>query len=167
MSPREIDSNQLMTQAVSRRIESIQLMTQAASQGIDSESNHSSSGSPGNNSHRFMTQAAFQGINSESTHDSSGSPGTDSDRLMIKRKTFDSESTHDLTQSRTHVWCLVHPPADFSSAHKGNEPIFSVVRSPHPPQHTTPPPSQIGLERRTAAEYTPTDKENYDTLMVT
>ena len=35
-----LDSNQLMTQAVSRRLESIQLMTQATFPGIGSESTH-------------------------------------------------------------------------------------------------------------------------------
>ena len=46
MSSREIDSNQLMTQAVSWKVESIQLMTQAVFQGTDLESTHVSSGSP-------------------------------------------------------------------------------------------------------------------------
>ena len=57
MSSREIDSNQLMIQAVCRRFESIQLMIKTAFQGIDSESTHDSSGSPDIDSNRLMSQA--------------------------------------------------------------------------------------------------------------
>ena len=59
MSSENIDSNQLMTQAVCRRLKSIQLMTQAALQGINSESTHDSSESPGIDSGRLIAQATF------------------------------------------------------------------------------------------------------------
>ena len=72
----QIDLNQLMTQAVSRRHESIQLMTQVDSQvliQIDSWL-------------KMLPDFSIQ-INS-----------------LLKRKTFDSESTHDSTLSQTHAW---------------------------------------------------------------
>ena len=77
-------------------------MTQVVFQGIESEWTHDSSRSSGIDSDRLMTQVAFQGIDSESAHGSSGSTGIDSNRLMTQAKTFDSESTHDLTLSRAH-----------------------------------------------------------------
>ena len=86
MPSRDIDSNQLTTQAVSRKFELIQRVTQAAFQGIDSRPTHDSNGSPGIDSDRLMTQAAFQRSDSESAHDSSGSPGIDSNRLMTQAK---------------------------------------------------------------------------------
>lgn len=54
----EIDSNQLMTQAVSRGAESIQLMTQAASQRMILI--------------QFMTHASSENTDSDSADDSSG-----------------------------------------------------------------------------------------------
>ena len=56
MSSREIDSNQLMTQAVIRKVESIQLSTQVAFQGLDSESAHDSCGSQGTDSDQLITR---------------------------------------------------------------------------------------------------------------
>ena len=92
---REIDSNQLMTQPVSRRPELIQLMTRATFQELAQN--------------QLMTEV--------------DSPGIDSDQLMtenvshfrfkfspwLKRKSFYSESTHASTLSHTHVCPSVIP----------------------------------------------------------
>ena len=86
MSYRVNDSNQLMTQTVSRKAESIQLMAQPAFQEIDSESTHDSSGCLGIDSDRLMIQATFLAIDSESTHDSRESQGIDSNRLITQVK---------------------------------------------------------------------------------
>ena len=87
-----------------------QFMTQAASRNIDSDSTHDSSGF-----HKYWfwlnyESRGFQKCCSDSTHDSSGFQKCwfwFNSRL--KQKACDSESTHDSTLSRTHVWSLSLP----------------------------------------------------------
>ena len=103
MSSREIDSNQLVTQAVSRRVESIQLMTQVAFQGIDSESAHDSCRSQGTDSDQLMTQTASRELIQDQLTTQADSQVLIQIAWWLKQKTFDSETTHDSTLSRTHV----------------------------------------------------------------
>ena len=86
-----LDSNQLMTQAVSRRLESIQLMTQATFQELTQN--------------QLMTQVDSPGIDSDWLMTQSASPFFDSNQLMTQAKNiwfwvgswFDSESYPCLT----------------------------------------------------------------------
>ena len=83
-----LNSNQLMTQAVSQRLESIHGST--GFPGIDSESTHDSSGFP-----RYWFRL---------THDSVLPHFSIQMNSWLKRKAFDSDSTHASTQSHTHLW---------------------------------------------------------------
>ena len=82
-----LDSNQLMTQAVTRRLESIQLMTQAAFRELTQN--------------QLVTQVDFPGIDSDWLMTSS--PFSIQINSWLKQKAFDAESTHDSTLSHTHV----------------------------------------------------------------
>ena len=73
-----------------RRLGSFQLMTQAAPPELTLE--------------QLMTQVDYPGINSDWLMTRNISQFFDSNQLMTQAKTFDSESTHDSTQSHTHVY---------------------------------------------------------------
>ena len=76
---------------------SIQLMNQATSREIDSESTHDSGGSQGTDSDRLMARANAPGIKSDWLVTQNASHFPIQIDSWLRRKTFDSVSTHDST----------------------------------------------------------------------
>ena len=86
---KRFDSSLLMTQVLSRRPESIIIMIQAAFQELTRN--------------QFMTQVDSPGIDSDWLLTQSASHFSIQLNFWLKRKAFDSESTHDSTESYPYL----------------------------------------------------------------
>ena len=107
-----LDSNQLITQAVSRKLESIQLMTQLAFQELTQN--------------QLMAQLDSSGIDSDWLMTQRASPFFIQINSWLKQKAFDSKSTHDSILSHTHV-CL-HDIRNYAKTSRSNVSMHMLWR---------------------------------------